>query len=60
MFLINEKKNKKNKQYRQKISSGTKNLIALILITNMSYHKTKTKKNQKNQNACETNHGWKT
>ena len=49
----------KNCVYREKISSDSENLIALILINNICCSKQK-QKNQKDQNVSEWNHGWKT
>ena len=56
MFLIN----KKYCVYREKVSSDSENLIALILINNFLTQKTSKKKNQKDQNVSEWNHCWKT
>ena len=49
----------KNCVCREKISSESKNLIALILINNTCCSKQK-RKNQKDQNVSEWNHDWKT
>ena len=55
MFLINKKC-----VFREKIFSGSENLIALILTNNISYSKDKNKKNQKDWNVSNWNHAWKT
>ena len=49
MFLIN----KKYYIYREKKSSDTKSLIALILIRNICYSYNKNEKKQKHQNVSE-------
>ena len=43
--------------YREKMSSDSENLIALILINNICYSKSRNKKNQSDQKVSEWNHG---
>ena len=49
----------KNCVHREKVSSDIENLIALILINNICCSK-QNKKNQRDQNVSEWNHGWNT
>ena len=58
-IIVNVSHQYKDCVYREKISSDSENLIALILINNIFCSKQK-QKSQKDQSVSEWNHTWKT